>query len=87
MPTVTNFPFFCKYKTNSKYYSSVGNWFCSYIIRYLNVSHYIFRCIKLLETTKKKILALRMNDVTNEELFINLQNIRAKFKQVMFEAT
>lgn len=42
-----------------------------------------FRCTKLLETLKKKILALPINDVMNEELFVNLENIRAKFKQVL----
>ena len=41
-----------------------------------------FRCTKLLETLKKIILALPINDVMNEELFVNLENIRAKFKQV-----
>lgn len=48
-----------------------------------SVSHFMFRCIKLLEAMKKKILALPINDVTNEELFVNLENIRAKFKQVV----
>lgn len=42
-----------------------------------------FRCTKLLETLKKIILALPINDVMNEELFVNLENIRAKFKQVL----
>ncbi|KAL9984753.1 hypothetical protein ACROYT_G007086 [Oculina patagonica] len=40
------------------------------------------RCVKLLETMKRKILAIPVNDVTNEELFVNLENIRAKFKQL-----
>lgn len=40
------------------------------------------RCTKLLETLKKKILALPINDVMNEELFANLEDIRAKFKQL-----
>ena len=47
------------------------------------VCHYIFRCTKLLETLKKKILAVSINDVMNEELFVNLEDIRAKFKQVL----
>ena len=40
------------------------------------------RCVKLLETLKKMILALSVNDPTNEELFANLEKIRAKFRQV-----
>ena len=47
------------------------------------VCDYIFRCTKLLETLKKKILALPINDVMNEDLFVNLEDIRAKFKQVL----
>ena len=42
-----------------------------------------FRSTKLLETLKKTILAFPINDVMNEELFVNLEHIRAKFKQVL----
>lgn len=40
------------------------------------------RCIKLLETLKRMISSLPINDATNEELFVNLEKIRAKYKQV-----
>jgi len=40
------------------------------------------RCVELLETLKKMIVALPVNDPTNEELFDNLEKIRAKFRQV-----
>ena len=43
-----------------------------------------FRCIKLLETLKKMILALPLNDPTKEELFANLEKVQAKFKQVEY---
>ncbi|KAJ7379123.1 hypothetical protein OS493_017621 [Desmophyllum pertusum] len=39
------------------------------------------------ETLKKNILALPINDVTNEELFVNLENIRAKFRQELAQST
>ena len=35
-----------------------------------------------METLKEMILALPLNDPTNEELFANLEKVRAKFKQV-----
>ena len=36
----------------------------------------------MLETLKEMISSLPINDVTSEELFVNLEKIRAKYKQV-----
>ena len=43
---------------------------------------FFLRHIKLLETLKEMISSLPINDVTSEELFVNLEKIRAKYKQV-----
>ncbi|XP_027045680.1 protein LTO1 homolog [Pocillopora damicornis] len=40
------------------------------------------RHIKLLETLREMISSLPINDVTSEELFVNLEKIRAKYKQL-----
>lgn len=40
------------------------------------------RCVKSLETLKAMILALPLNEPMNEELFANLEKVRAKFKLV-----
>ena len=46
------------------------------------LSFSFLRHIKLLETLREMISSLPINDVTSEELFVNLEKIRAKYKQV-----
>lgn len=40
------------------------------------------RCVKALRSLKEMILALPLNEPSNEELFANIEKVRAKFKLV-----